>query len=56
MATATDNIPVSQDLESTAMPTRGRERNFHGRMATISRQSAVYFAGTILTTAAGFFF
>src|SRR5262249_41857791 len=56
MATATDNIPVSQDLESTAMPTRARERNFNGRMATISRQSAVYFAGTVLTTAAGVFF
>ena len=25
-------------------------------MATISRHSAVYFSGTILTTAAGFFF
>src|SRR5215470_8996504 len=56
MATATDNIPVSQDLESVATQTVTRDRNFHRRMATISRQSAVYFAGTILTTAAGFFF
>src|SRR5215468_10463332 len=57
MATATDNIPaVSQDLESIATQTVARDRNFHGRMATISRQSAVYFAGTILTAAAGFFF
>lgn len=56
MATATDNIPVSRDLESGAPQLVARDRNFHGRMATISRQSAVYFAGTILTTAAGFFF
>src|SRR5215467_277471 len=56
MATATDNIPVSRDLQSVASQTAARDRNFHGRVAIISRQSAVYFAGTILTTTAGFFF
>src|SRR5215475_16181273 len=54
MATATDHIPVSPDLGS-ATPQVGAP-TFHRRMATISRQSAVYFAGTILTTAAGFVF
>jgi O-antigen/teichoic acid export membrane protein len=56
MATATDNIPVSRDFGSVVPQTAARDRNFHGRMATISRQSAVYFAGTILTTVAAFFF
>lgn len=56
MATATDNIPVSRDVESGAQQDVPRKKDFHGRIATISRQSAVYFAGTILTTAAGFFF
>src|SRR5215467_4766874 len=53
MATAIDNIPVSRDV---GIHQTASDRNFHGRMATISRQSAVYFAGTILTTAAGFCF
>jgi O-antigen/teichoic acid export membrane protein len=55
MATATNNIPVSRVVtEGPQLTSSGRE--FHRRMASISRQSAVYFAGTILTTAAGFFF
>jgi len=29
---------------------------FHRRMGSISRQSAVYFAGTIVTATAGYFF
>jgi|KBSMisStandDraft_5_1062788.scaffolds.fasta_scaffold10673_2 O-antigen/teichoic acid export membrane protein len=56
MATATDNIPVPRDLESGAPQSVALGRSFHGRMASISRQSAVYFTGTILTTSAGFFF
>jgi O-antigen/teichoic acid export membrane protein len=55
MATATNNIPVSREVvvEDPQLACSGKE--FHRRMANISRQSAVYFSGTILTTAAGFF-
>ncbi len=54
MATATSNIPQEVATQGPQLASSGRE--FHRRMASISRQSAVYFAGTILTTAAGFFF
>jgi len=54
MATATSTIPREVVTQAPQLAPSGRE--FHRRMASISRQSAVYFAGTILTTAAGFFF
>jgi O-antigen/teichoic acid export membrane protein len=56
MATATDNIPVSPEVVGEVSQLASGRREFHRRMASISRQSAVYFGGTILTTAAGFFF
>ncbi|PYV59997.1 MAG: hypothetical protein DMG95_14490 [Acidobacteria bacterium] len=56
MATATRNIPVSTQAANAGPQLASSEKDFHRRMASISRQSAIYFAGTILTTAAGFFF
>jgi O-antigen/teichoic acid export membrane protein len=54
MATAT-NIPATQEITPVLVPARdGAE--FHRRIGSISRQSAVYFAGTILTAAAGYLF
>ncbi len=54
MATAT-NIAVTEELTPVLLPAlEGGE--FHRRIGSISRQSAVYFAGTILTAAAGYFF
>src|SRR5579863_608041 len=54
MATAT-NIPETQETTPVLVPSpEGAE--FHRRIGSISRQSAVYFAGTILTAAAGYFF
>src|SRR5882724_4595048 len=56
MATATNNIPASREVASAGPQVADSGREFHNRIASISRQSAIYFAGTILTTAAGFFF
>jgi len=54
MATAT-NIPGVQETTPVLVPTlEGAE--FRRRIGSISRQSSVYFAGTILTAAAGYFF
>ena len=52
MATAT-KIPLQPEVLSKP-PALTRE--FHQRLNSISRQSLVYFAGTMLTTAAGYFF
>ncbi len=56
MATATRNISVSTQAANAGPQLASSEKDFHRRMASLSRQSAIYFAGTILTTAAGFFF
>lgn len=54
MATAT-KIPAVQEMTPVLLPANeGGE--FHRRIGSISRQSAVYFAGTIFTAAAGYFF
>ena len=54
MATAT-NIPATQEITPVLVSAReGAE--FQRRIGSISRQSAVYFAGTIFTVAAGYFF
>jgi O-antigen/teichoic acid export membrane protein len=54
MSVAT-NIPDAPGIR--ALPeSRPSENEFHRRIGSISRQSAVYFAGTILTAAAGFLF
>jgi O-antigen/teichoic acid export membrane protein len=54
MATAT-NIPGAQETTPVLVPAlEGAE--FHRRIGSISRQSAVYFAGTVFTGAAGYFF
>jgi O-antigen/teichoic acid export membrane protein len=43
--------------ESDPQPAQSRETaEFRSRMGSISRQSAVYFAGTLVTNAAGYFF
>ena len=54
MATAT-KIPVAPE-GVTGSPLTGEVREFHSRLGSISRQSGVYFAGTMLTTAAAYFF
>src|SRR5690349_6498632 len=52
MATATQiGVPTEPQLVSAE---RGGKHEFQRRMASISRQSVVYFAGTMLTTAMGF--
>src|SRR5947207_909161 len=56
MATATNNIPIPTEVVAAGPQVADSGIEFHNRMASISRQSAIYFAGTILTTAAGFFF
>src|SRR5712692_291395 len=54
MATAI-NIQAAQEIPPPQVVSLdGAE--FHRRIGSISRQSAVYFAGTILTAAAGYFF
>jgi O-antigen/teichoic acid export membrane protein len=54
MATAI-NIPATEETTPVLVPApEGAE--FHRTMGSISRQSAVYFAGTLLTAAAGYFF
>jgi O-antigen/teichoic acid export membrane protein len=55
MATAT-NIPGKQEITPALVPPRAGGNEFQQRIGSISRQSAVYFAGTILTAAAGCFF
>jgi len=55
-ATNLSPAPVLTEAPPVASPIRDHAAEFRGRMGRISRQSAVYFAGTILTTAAGYFF
>jgi O-antigen/teichoic acid export membrane protein len=52
MATATKVVPEGGSVQLLAAD--GRE--FRSRIGSISRQSAVFFAGTIVTSAAGYFF
>jgi len=54
MATATDNIAVPPDAINAQPQSASTGTEFHRRVAIISRHSAVYFAGTILTAASGF--
>jgi O-antigen/teichoic acid export membrane protein len=51
---AATNISAPE-FESLPVPV-GEAAEFRSRIGNISRQSAVYFAGTILTAAAGYFF
>ncbi len=55
MATA-PHIPAEQEITPILVPGQPGSNEFHRRIGSISRQSAVYFAGTILTAAAGYFF
>lgn len=57
MSAATNLSPstVLADASPAAHPAR-EAAEFRSRLGRISRQSAVYFSGTILTTAAGYFF
>jgi O-antigen/teichoic acid export membrane protein len=55
MATA-PNISIAQETTPVLLPPQPGGNEFHRRIGSISRQSAVYFAGTILTAAAGYFF
>ena len=48
LAPSTERDPQQAQSRETA--------EFRSRMGSISRQSAVYFAGTLVTTAAGYFF
>lgn len=52
---AATNLPEPQAIPAAAVRSTP-STEFRLRLATISRQSAVYFAGTVLTAAAGFFF
>jgi len=53
MAIAT-NLPAAPEFGTTSLAADPEE--FRTKMGSISRQSSMYFAGTILTTAAGYFF
>jgi O-antigen/teichoic acid export membrane protein len=53
MAIAT-NIPAPPEFAATTVAADPRE--FRAKMGSISRQSSTYFAGTVLTAAAGYFF
>jgi O-antigen/teichoic acid export membrane protein len=53
MAIAT-NLPAAAEFATT--PLAADPQEFRTKMGSISRQSSMYFAGTILTTAAGYFF
>jgi O-antigen/teichoic acid export membrane protein len=55
MATVPD-IPVTEEATLVLVPAQPGANEFHRRIGNISRQSGVYFAGTILTAAAGCFF
>src|SRR5579864_9118788 len=52
---AATNIPEPQAVSLPRLAVT-ESAEFHRRMGSISRQSAVYFAGTIVTAAAGYFF
>lgn len=52
---ALTSVPVPGPVEVASPPAR-QAAEFGSRMKTIGRQSAIYFAGTILTAAAGYFF
>ena len=53
MAIAT-NLPAAPQFGTISLAADPEE--FRTKMGSISRQSSMYFAGTILTTAAGYFF
>jgi len=53
---AATNVSPSSAATAVPGPVLAREAEFRTRMGSISRQSGVYFAGTILTTGAGYFF
>ena len=53
---AATNLSPSSAVTAVSGPVLAGEAEFRSRIGSISRQSAVYFAGTILTTAAGYFF
>src|SRR5579864_2708524 len=52
---AATNIPEPQAVSLPVLKVP-ESAEFHRRMGSISRQATVYFAGTILTAAAGYFF
>ena len=52
---AATNIPPASEI-SVLQPVPAQPAEFNRRLGSISRQSAVYFAGTILTAAAAYFF
>lgn len=56
MSAATNLAPSPEITEAPAPIAVPPAIEFRSRMGSIGRQSAVYFAGTILTTAAGYFF
>lgn len=56
MSAATNLSPSPVIAEVPALSAAQQTAGFHSRMGKILRQSAVYFSGTILTTAAGYFF
>ena len=56
MSAATNLAPGPEITEAPAPVAVAPAAEFRSRMGSIGRQSAVYFAGTILTTAAGYFF
>src|SRR6266568_2741401 len=55
MMAAATNIPALQ-LPAVTPPPAADPKEFSRTIGSISRHSGVYFAGTILTTAAGYFF
>ncbi len=55
MATA-HHIPAIEETEPALVPRQPGPNEFQRRIGSISRQSAVYLAGTILTAAAGYLF
>src|SRR5260221_3503952 len=52
---AATNIPVAETLGPTAVA-RADSAEFRRRMGSISRHSVVYFAGTLFSAIAGYFF
>ena len=55
MATA-PHIPAEQETTPLLVPAQPGANEFHRRIGSISRQSSVYFVGTLLTAVAGCFF
>ena len=53
---ALTSIDVQADTSPASAPSVVPAAEFRSRMGSIGRQSSVYFAGTIFTTAAGYFF